>query len=45
MTASPTQLTATFFTVPRPQERWGDPPVAADTFAPDRATHTVAGAT
>jgi hypothetical protein len=42
MTATPTQLTATFFTVPRPQEPWGNPPVAADTFTLDRATHTVA---
>jgi hypothetical protein len=41
MTATPTQLSATFFTVPRPQEPWGDPPAAADTFTLDRATHTV----
>jgi Calcineurin-like phosphoesterase len=41
MTATPTQLSATFFTVPRPQEPWGDPPAAADTFTLDRATHSV----
>ncbi len=41
MTATPTQLTATFFTVPRPQEPWGDAPVVADSFTLDRATHTV----
>lgn len=41
--ATPTQLTGTFFTVPRPQEPWGDAPVAADTFTLNRATHTVAG--
>lgn len=42
MTATPTQLTTTFFTVPRPQESWGDAPVAADSFTLDRATHSVA---
>jgi len=40
-TATPTQLTVTFFTVPRPQEPWGDAPVVADSFTLDRATHTV----
>jgi Icc-related predicted phosphoesterase len=40
-TATPTQLTATFFTVPRPQESWGDAPVPIDSFTLDRATHTV----
>jgi acid phosphatase type 7 len=41
MTATPTQISATFFTVPRPQEPWGNPPVAADSFTLDRATHSV----
>jgi acid phosphatase type 7 len=41
MGATPTQLTATFFTVPRPQEPWGDPPVAVDSFTLDRATHSI----
>ena len=41
MTATPTQLSATFFTVPRPQEPWGDPPAATDSFTLNRATHTV----
>jgi hypothetical protein len=41
MTATPTQLSATFFTVPRPQEPWGNPPAAADSFTLDRTTHSV----
>jgi hypothetical protein len=41
MTATPGQLSATFFTVPRPQESWSDPAVAADSFTLDRATHTL----
>jgi hypothetical protein len=41
MTATPGQLSATFFTVPRPQEPWSDPVAAADSFTLDRATHTL----
>jgi hypothetical protein len=41
MTATPTQLSATFFTVPRPQESWGNPPLAADSFTLNRASHAV----
>jgi hypothetical protein len=41
MTATPTQLTGTFFTVPRPQESWSGVPVVADSFTLDRATHSV----
>ena len=43
MTAAPGQLAARFFTVPRPQEPWGNPAVAADSFTLDRAAHSVAG--
>jgi acid phosphatase type 7 len=39
--ATPTQLTVTSFTVPRPQEPWGNPPAVADTFTLDRTTHSV----
>jgi hypothetical protein len=42
MTATPGQLSATFYTVPRPQESWSDPAVAADSFTLDLATHTLA---
>ena len=41
MTATPTQISAMFFTVPRPQEPWGDPSAAADSLTLDRATHSV----
>jgi Icc-related predicted phosphoesterase len=41
VTATPAQLTFTFFTVPRPQEPWGNAPVVADSFTLDRTTHTV----
>jgi acid phosphatase type 7 len=41
MTATPTQLTGTFLTVPRPQESWSGAPVVADSFTLDRATHSV----
>jgi predicted phosphodiesterase len=41
MTATPTQLSGTFFTVPRPQESWSGVPVVADSFTIDRATHSV----
>ncbi len=40
VTATPTQLTVTFFTVPRPQEPWGGAPAVADTFTLDRSTHS-----
>lgn len=42
LTATPGQLSGTFFTVPRPQEPWGNPAVAADSFTLDVATHSVA---
>ena len=41
MTATPTQLTFTFLTVPRPQESWSAPPAVADTFVLDRTTHSI----
>lgn len=41
MTASPGQVSAQFFTVPRPQEPWGNPAAVADAFTLDLATHRV----
>jgi hypothetical protein len=41
MTATPGQLSGTFFTVPRPQEPWSDPAQTADSFTLDLATHTL----
>jgi hypothetical protein len=41
MTVTPTQLTGTFLTVPRPQESWSGAPVVADSFTLDRASHSV----
>jgi acid phosphatase type 7 len=41
MTATPTQLSATFYTVPRPQEPWGDPVAVADSFTLNRTTHSI----
>lgn len=41
MTATPTQITFTFLTVPRPQEPWGGAPTVADSFVLDRTTHSV----
>jgi len=41
ITATPTQLTVTFLTVPRPQEPWSDPPASADSFTLDRPTHNM----
>jgi acid phosphatase type 7 len=41
ITATPTQLTITSITVPRPQEPWANAPAIADTFTLDRTTHSV----
>jgi calcineurin-like phosphoesterase family protein len=41
VTATPRQVSAEFFTVPRSQESWSGAPVLADSFTLDRATHTV----
>jgi hypothetical protein len=41
MTASLGQVSAQFFTVPRPQEPWSNPVAVADGFTLDLATHRV----
>jgi hypothetical protein len=41
MTATPTQITFTFLSVPRPQESWSGPVTVADSFVLNRTTHTV----
>ncbi|HEV7215905.1 MAG TPA: hypothetical protein VGP33_12385, partial [Chloroflexota bacterium] len=41
LTISARTLIGEYFTVPRPQEAWGDPAVLLDTFNLDLAAHTV----
>lgn len=41
MTATPTQITFSFLTVPRPQESWSGPVTVVDSFVLNRTTHTV----
>lgn len=42
ITASADRLSATFSTVPRPQEPWSNPAVVADSFTLDLTAHSVA---
>ena len=41
LTCTARTVTGEYFTVPRPQEAWGDPAVLLDTFTLDLTTHTL----